>query len=246
MSETGDRRPAPKQRAQQGLHAKVIEVASQLPKGTALDVPAGEGALSAELAKLGYRVTAGDVACDLVVEDVPFTQLNLDSDLPFHTESFDGVFCIEGVEHTENPYHTIRELARVLKPGARLVLSTPNVLCLRSRLRFLLTSHHRRFKDINLHGHLTPLSYRELKFAFECAGLAIERIETNWYRGKWGILYPLLRAIVRLYTKRHHPLGSELTTREMLDGQILILAGRKLSNKELAARPKLKRMAYTK
>lgn len=44
---------------------------------------------------------------------------------PFIDESFDGAICIEVLEHVESPDEMIAEIARCLKPGAILLLSTP-------------------------------------------------------------------------------------------------------------------------
>lgn len=42
--------------------------------------------------------------------------------------SFDTVISCETIEHVPDPRRAIRELARVLKPGGRLLLTTPNYL----------------------------------------------------------------------------------------------------------------------
>lgn len=48
--------------------------------------------------------------------------------LPFETDTFDVVLFCEVLEHlTLDPLHAMLELKRVLKPGGRLVLTTPNV-----------------------------------------------------------------------------------------------------------------------
>ncbi|MCK4545963.1 MAG: class I SAM-dependent methyltransferase [Candidatus Eisenbacteria sp.] len=48
--------------------------------------------------------------------------------LPFRSEQFDHVTCIEAIEHfpREIRHSSISEMARCLKPGGRLVISTPN------------------------------------------------------------------------------------------------------------------------
>ena len=46
---------------------------------------------------------------------------------------------VEGVEHLEDQFAFVRECWRVLKPGGRLLLSTPNILGLASRWRYFWT-----------------------------------------------------------------------------------------------------------
>jgi len=41
---------------------------------------------------------------------------------------FDTILCGELIEHLEEPYRFLRQLKKLLKPGGRLVLSTPNPL----------------------------------------------------------------------------------------------------------------------
>jgi ubiquinone/menaquinone biosynthesis C-methylase UbiE len=48
------------------------------------------------------------------------------NDLSFSDGTFNGVFCAATLHHMEEPGHTIKEMARVLKPGGRFVLMEPN------------------------------------------------------------------------------------------------------------------------
>jgi ubiquinone/menaquinone biosynthesis C-methylase UbiE len=49
-------------------------------------------------------------------------------ELPFPDDSFDIVLCLETVEHVDDPGRLIREVTRLARPGATVVISTPNVL----------------------------------------------------------------------------------------------------------------------
>lgn len=48
--------------------------------------------------------------------------------LSFPDGRFDGVYCAATLHHMEDPGHTLREMARVLRPGGRLVIMEPNWL----------------------------------------------------------------------------------------------------------------------
>ncbi len=72
--------------------------------------------------------------------------------LPFSDDAFDGIICINVLEHLVEPVLTLRELARVLRPKGRLVLSTPAaewsaLLDLAEHLHLKLPEGPHRFLD---------------------------------------------------------------------------------------------------
>jgi SAM-dependent methyltransferase len=118
-----------------------------------LDLSCGGGDTSVMLAKLGFQVVATDY-------DVPRPMSNgiarvggvdLNCFLPFQSASFDAVDLVEVIEHIENQPQLVREINRVLKPGGTLLVSTPNVLNVMSRFRFLFTGF--------LRGRVRPVHY---------------------------------------------------------------------------------------
>lgn len=47
-------------------------------------------------------------------------------ELPFKDKEFDGVFCLEALEHVENPKKAISEMYRVLRPGGYTLTLVPS------------------------------------------------------------------------------------------------------------------------
>lgn len=179
-----------------------------------LDVGAGRGAfcnlLAEWLAERG-RVPAEHVqACDLLPEsfeldDVACAPLAPDGTLPFAESSFDAVVSLEVVEHVEDQFAFLRELARVVRPGGRVVVTTPNVLSVQSRMRTLAFGFPELFDPLPLSGgdvrllggHIHPISPYFLVVAALRAGL--ERPELHADRVKrssafWAVaLAPILQ-----------------------------------------------------
>ena len=104
------------------------------PGATALDVGCGLGFFSERLAHIGANVTACDLGPKLVeatrqrvgCEGIVADALQLTD--AFGTDGFDVVVSSECIEHTPDPRAAVRQMARVLKPGGYLSLSTPNIV----------------------------------------------------------------------------------------------------------------------
>jgi SAM-dependent methyltransferase len=76
-------------------------------------------------------------------------------DIPFPDETFDMAICNHMLEHVSNPAAALRELHRVLKPGARLVCQTPYATLLtRTFEEPLLQSHDDRLFFYGQSDHL--------------------------------------------------------------------------------------------
>lgn len=177
-----------------GLHERFVafflEIAGERPPASVsvLDAGAGHGGLSARVHALGFRVQACDFAPELfLAKDVEFRQSDLTERLPFDDGSFDYVIAVEVLEHLPDHVAFFRECARVLRPGGRLLLSTPNVVSLKSRLRFLLTGFFYSFQtlDMDRHDglqHVASLTPDQCSYRARRAGLGLERLTCDKYQ----------------------------------------------------------------
>ena len=67
----------------------------------------------------------------------------------------DRVMLVEVIEHLEAPWSALRQAARLVAPGGRLVVSTPNLASLRHRLELGLRGRLTSFRPDN-RPHLSP------------------------------------------------------------------------------------------
>ncbi|WP_298268162.1 methyltransferase domain-containing protein [Geobacter sp.] len=199
--------------ASAGVHEKVFSIVQRLPGENIFDAPTGFGALAERMLALGKKVTAGDIDTDKFKLDPDRERLTLlrldltDPNLQIGSNDYDIAICVEGVEHLENQWILARNLFRLLKPGGFLILTTPNILNFRSRVRFFLEGRYEFFKRPLVKGkspahdldtyHIAPVSYFELQFILESSGFAIKELHTNKYSSR-NIISMLLRPLYKL------------------------------------------------
>ncbi len=234
--------------AHERTHRKVLDIFARFPyRGQLLEVPAGEGALAWRLQKLGYSVIAGDIDPKFFkVGSIPCIRVDLNARFPIEDGRFQFVSCIEGIEHLQDQFHFVRECHRVLAPGGHLVLSTPNILNLASRLKFLLSGFYslvprpiNEFSQVPVFDHINPVTYYQLRYMLHTQGFEITQVTTDFPRRSSIGLY-FLRPLVGLYTRRTMRKESDpqqrkanvqirrvLTSPPVLLGRTLILVARK-------------------
>ncbi len=173
-----------KQRIRPIRRAQILGFFEALPRGRVLDAPSGSLWLTRALAARGFEVHAID-RLDPDVDSIGGCIHCLRSDLndglaPFADGTFDYVISIEGLEHLERPALLLREFARVLKRHGLLLLTTPNISSLRSRLKFLLFGYFDGFRRRTLFrrlgrtapetGHIMPVHLQFLYYWLTDAG----------------------------------------------------------------------------
>ena len=236
----------PKALTTRHTHDVVVKLLTAVTKGRILDAPAGQGALSERLERMGFDVTALDTEPEKFrVGSVACVRADLNDRLPFEDEDFDAVACIDGIEHIENPFALLREFHRVLKPRGTLIVSTPNLMCLRSRWRFLWSGFHIKYKRPLDEGkptpshHITPLTFAQLRYAMTLSGFRLTRTEVNQAKlQSWP--YLLMYPFVWLYTQlafrherdrmqrtRNAGIARVLLSAKVLLGETLILKAEK-------------------
>ena len=190
----------------------VIDLVADLdPHSSALDVSCRNGEVARELLRRGFAVRGTNFDRGLPpLDGIPVDEdVDLTRGLPYPDSSFDLVVMTEVLEHLDNHRAAIGELARVLRPGGHLVITTPNIMRLDSRLGFLLSGMHkvkRRLIPLDTplaeahRYHNYPITLAMLFYLMRANGLALERIGHGKVKPIGYVLYALLYPIVALDT----------------------------------------------
>ncbi len=109
----------------------VLEVLGDVAGLDIIDAACGPGHYAAELVARGARVRGFDASATMVQlaterlgDAVDLQRASLDDRLPYDDASADLVLCALAIHYAADRAATMREFARVLRPGGRCVMST--------------------------------------------------------------------------------------------------------------------------
>ena len=221
--------------------------------GQHLDVGSGTGNLIRRIRQI-YSVESS--ACDYTDKfmeldgiSVDIVDLN-DGKLPYPDAQFDLVTISEVVEHLENYRVILREIYRVLKPGGVVAITTPNVLNMKSRMRFLTTGFWSMFGPLHVGetaiestgGHITPIPWPYLAHATMSAGFSMPELSTDKAQFPsllWSVLlYIPIQIIAMMAWKKernryktldqhNEPIIQRINSTDMLLGRCIVVTARK-------------------
>lgn len=128
---------------------KAVSIATVQPGKLAADIGAGSGFVTEALIRKGLKVIAVDQS-EAMLAQMRNRFANLDGidyrvgeaeTLPIQDESVDYVFANMYLHHVDSPPRAIDEMARILKPGGKLVITDLD----EHPFDFLRVEHHDRW-----------------------------------------------------------------------------------------------------
>jgi len=179
--------------------------------------------LTVALLDQGYRVEGIDIAPErfgrtIKRHGLTIHRCNLEKDpLPFADASFDGIICNEILEHLRGDLIAIFEdVLRVLKPGGRLILTTPNIRSVEGMLRFLFAGRsiscgggiydeYNKIRTLGHMGHVREYTVKEVREFLSRLDYEIETVVhrgcySGWRQiiaGLFPRMYPFMQFVAR-------------------------------------------------
>ncbi|MFT5724472.1 MAG: SAM-dependent methyltransferase [Bacteroidia bacterium] len=192
-----------------------------------LDCGAGHGAFTKKLFEAGYDVSACDLFPNIFYYDkVSCKQADVTAHLPFEDEAFNAIVAMEIMEHIQDHEVFFEESNRILEHGGSVYISTPNVLSLKSRIRFLFTGFFYSFKPLEIRNYdglqhvasltLDQYDYLAVKRGFKRAEYAYDKRQTTSVI--LLILYPILWLMSKIKKT-----GSFHNQIDLLTGRIIFM-----------------------
>ncbi len=187
---------------QKALHAlnpaRLGYIAERVPLRDAavLDVGCGGGLLSEALAQSGAKVTAIDLAPNLLKVarlhglelaqqqpgiKVDYREMPVEALAEEAPSSFDAITCMEMLEHVPQPASIIDACATLLKPGGRLFLSTLNRTPAAFALAIVGAEYVARLLPKGTHQYRDFIKPSELAKWLRDAGLELEDVSGLMY-----------------------------------------------------------------
>ncbi|MDR2186451.1 MAG: class I SAM-dependent methyltransferase [Azonexus sp.] len=155
-----------------------------------LDMPCGDGSLTAALAKRFKRVVGVDASSkhlELARQNLPGAELHEALIEEFETdERFDTITMLNILEHVVDPVEVLRKASSLLGEQGVMIVHVPNALAVNRRLAVrmgtLLSCEELSPFDIHVVGHRRSYSLATLTADIEAAGLRVKATGGVFYK----------------------------------------------------------------
>ncbi|PYO67699.1 MAG: hypothetical protein DMD69_09165 [Gemmatimonadetes bacterium] len=185
-------RTAWRSKGEERMRFRKAAALARVPSGASvLDIGARDGGLKRFLPS-GVAYQGIDIAPEFAGPDVLIRDIS--QGIPFPDGSYDFVFCIEVLEHVPNPFGTLSEFHRVLKPRGVLILSVPNPYHIKEIIWNL-------FRIPDRQGHMYGWTRQTMTRLGEMNGFRLERSGGTYLHPPIPIFALLARSIVYRFVK---------------------------------------------
>ncbi|MGH7645628.1 MAG: class I SAM-dependent methyltransferase [Gemmatimonadales bacterium] len=165
---------------------------ARVPAGAAvLDIGARDrglrGFLPGGVRYQGIEIDPAFARPDVLVHDIS-------RGIPFSADSYDFVFCLEVLEHVPDPFGTLAEFHRVLRPRGVLILSVPNPYHFKEIIWNMLRIRDRQ-------GHFFAWTWQTMTRLAETQGFHLDGIAGTYLHPPIPMIALFARSVVYRFVK---------------------------------------------
>ncbi|MBN2203311.1 MAG: methyltransferase domain-containing protein [Candidatus Aenigmarchaeota archaeon] len=172
------------------LHLYRYKYAAKNLRGKVLDIGCGAGF---NLKNKNWYGIDMDKEAIKMSKKKGIVKLGSISKIPFKNNTFEGVCCLEVIEHVPGKKSPVKEITRVLRTGGRVVISTPNPRLINFAKRLGWSDDVHDSKDYFI-------EEKELINIFKKNGFKLkEARHFFWIPSSLRFLFPLSRALGELF-----------------------------------------------
>ncbi len=171
-------------------------------KNFILDVGCGDGGISNFFTRCGKTVIAMDSDKNNR-GNFTFVVANAEK-LPFKNSAFEQIFCLDVLEHIKNDKMAAKEMSRVLKKKASIVITTPSEFWKYPYYNFMKFITPSEKSVMNLFGHVrkgySPSQIKKMFNGFKIEEMRyfVNKLSTLFYDLEYSKLFVLKNIILRV------------------------------------------------
>lgn len=183
------------------LHEKVASITDWNKTDNVLILGAGRGVFENRIRNKVKSITSIDIDSNNWIGTNKFIKLDLNNKLWFKDNiKFDKIIAVEIIEHINDTNNFLENIKRLSKPNTIIIISTPNINSIMSRVYFMINGYLLHFGEGCLkYGHVNPIFKHIFKHQLFKLDFKIQKESFNRLESKY-IIYNNLKDIFRKAT----------------------------------------------
>ncbi len=169
---------------------RILSLAGDIKGKRVLDIGCAKGYLGAKFKEKGNYVAGVEISekaakeAEKVLDRVYVFDLEKEWPSEIMSEKFDLIIMAEVLEHVFDPKEILKNVNKILVPGGKIIITTPNFMIWLNRIKFIFGRFAYTDEGIFDFGHIRFFTYPYLKEVLAESGFKVDEEKHIIYPGK--------------------------------------------------------------